>query len=136
MSRSSEARAFGFRVEGLIRILVAADPEEVLKAMEALDIQLTEKVTAFDLVLTLLGTFIAPLGAIFTLLEDVEELATFLAQDPFAQIGPAGVPLQAQWGEFELRARTLRLQGINARDTFRRRIEKEVEEASDFIVAI
>jgi len=43
MPRSKNDRSFGFRAPGLVRILTAADPAEVLTAMEALGIQLPEK---------------------------------------------------------------------------------------------
>lgn len=96
--------------------------------MEALGIQLRDEPEVFDIILALLGAFIAPLGAIFSLLDDVEELARLLETNPFAQIGPAGVPLQVAWTEFGDRARDLRLQGITARDKFREGIEEAAKE--------
>jgi len=38
MPRSATDRSFGFKAGGLLRILTAADPQEVLEAMEALGI--------------------------------------------------------------------------------------------------
>lgn len=38
MPRPSQSRAFGFKVDGLVRILTAADPDEVLKALLILDL--------------------------------------------------------------------------------------------------
>jgi len=43
MPRPSDAREFGFRAEGILRILVAADPEQVLIAVEELGFRLPDR---------------------------------------------------------------------------------------------
>jgi len=129
MPRSRTDRSFGFRAPGLIRILIAADPEEVLKAMEALGIQLTDVPSIFDLVLDLFSVFVKPVAVVVNLLERVEKLAAFLERNPFAQIGTAGVPAQAVWADFKKEARNARLQLIKERAKFREDIEKAAEEA-------
>lgn len=125
MPRSASNRGFGFRSAGLVRILTAADPAEVLTAMEALGITLAPQTTFFDIIVIIARSFLGPLDEVLSFLEDVEQLADFLDDDPFAQIGPAGVPLQLEWAGFEIRARTLRLRMAQERSKFREAIEAE-----------
>jgi len=42
MTRPADERAFGFRAKGILRILVAADPEQVLIAVEELGFRLPD----------------------------------------------------------------------------------------------
>lgn len=48
MPRSSADRAFGFKSAGLVRILLAADPAEILKALSELGLVVQEPTTLFQ----------------------------------------------------------------------------------------
>jgi len=61
MPRSKAARDFGFRAEGLVRILTAAEPEEVLIAFEELGIQQLKVEGLFDQFLNVARELFGPL---------------------------------------------------------------------------
>lgn len=82
MPRSAEARAFGFRATGLVRILTAADPEEVLTAMEALGIQLIESRTFFEAVQDLVVSSLGPAKELVDLVLEAEAIFQFFFENP------------------------------------------------------
>ena len=87
--------------------------------MEALGINLVEEPTFFGLIVSLTAGFVRPLREILGLLDRVETLARQLAADPFAQVGPSGVPAQAVWAEFAGGAGRARSLLVDQRDSFR-----------------
>ena len=60
MPRSSADRAFGFKAAGLLRILLAADPEELLKALDQLGISVVKPTGIFAAIRALAETFAGP----------------------------------------------------------------------------
>lgn len=125
MPRSASDRDFGFKSAGLLRILTASDPGEVLTAMEALGITLLDETTFFDLIVSLTASFARPVRKLLDLLQRVENLAALLETNPFAQIGPAGVPLQVLWGQFRGDVSEARLRLLRQQASFREAIADE-----------
>lgn len=73
MPRSLPDRVFGFRSQGIIRILVAADSEEVLLAFDALDLAIIDKPGLANVLSSLVEFFVVPVGIVVGFAEDLKE---------------------------------------------------------------
>ena len=86
MPRKSDERGFGFRAEGLLRILVGADAEQVLIAIEALGFRLPDRevfTTLTDLAVQLNQEAATIIIAFFARFSAIIENAIFeLDEDP------------------------------------------------------
>lgn len=60
MPRSAADRAFGFKATGLLRILLAADPDELLKALDELGIVIVRPTGLFAAIRALAESFAGP----------------------------------------------------------------------------
>ncbi len=74
MTRSAKARAFGFRAEGIIRVLEGADPREVKLALEALGLRIQDEQGLLQRLLGLVGGLLGPFGDIFIIVDTVREV--------------------------------------------------------------
>ncbi len=124
MPRSAEHRGLGFRSEGLIRILTAADPAEVLTAMEALGITFRDPEPGLlDLFAIAIGLVLGPIGEILSLLDDIDVALLVLfsnlgANDQLGDVGAKALTLRE-------RTKKLRTEFASETQGFRERIEEE-----------
>ncbi len=125
MPRSQSDRAFGFKSPGLLRILTAADPGEVLTAMEALGITFIPEPSLLDLFAIALGFILGPIGDILDLLEDVDVALDFVFAnlDAAGQLGPQGKFAQDQ----SAKVKQLRAELRAAKDAFQEKLIEERE---------
>jgi len=87
MARSSAARAFGFRTPGLLRILIAADPQELLKALEEIGIKEPEE-NFLDLILIAGRALFAPLDLFLSGVETARENFRIIITAAEADLAP------------------------------------------------
>ncbi len=131
MPRSAASRVAGFRAEGIVRILTAADPDEVLTAMEALGIQLTDEPGFFAILENLVGLVFGPLGDILDVLDtfDIvwEAAMRRLRQKP---VSGEDLRLAIRLEQFQDEVREVRARGIFEKDAFQERIEEAKKEAA------
>lgn len=83
MPRASADRKFGYKVDGLVRILTAADADEVLKALTILGLDVTQAATLDDVFeqLVMIGAghvfrWLEPLESLMELVTAVDEIAS------------------------------------------------------------
>lgn len=75
MPRSAVDRAFGFKAPGLVRILTAADPAEVLKALQELGLVAQEPSDLLSKVKQAIGDFILePFEELFKIVDEVIQI--------------------------------------------------------------
>lgn len=98
MPRSATDRGFGFRAEGLVRILLKADLSEVLRALEQIGIEPSD--VDLSLVERIRELFLAVAGPLLLTLELVDELIDLLFNAEF----------EAERGESVARAASLDLE--------------------------
>jgi len=114
---------------GLIRILTAADPTEVLTAMEALGIQLIDKPSFLEIARDIAFAFTGPVIAIIELAEQAQEVLQFFFENPGLRFPDGSDPTEAVEGILD-RLRREGLQIERQREIFRQRLEEAAEEAA------
>ena len=143
MPRKASDRAFGFKASGLIRILTASDPEEVLTAMEALGITLSEADPTFrDFLVAIARFFVRPLDIALNALETASQTArsalqviSEISSADFRLGGPGKAAIQRALNSLISDAGTARNALVQERRAFRasimradrERVAREVE---------